>query len=41
MAERYGIDLEGKDIKVGANEYVTYLEDAPQLLNLLRRLCSI
>lgn len=40
IAERYGADLEGKDIKVGASEYVTYLEDAQQLLNLLHRLCS-
>ncbi len=41
MAERYGVDLEGKDVKVGASEYVTYLEDAQQLMNLLRRLCSV
>lgn len=41
MAERYGAKLEGKDIKLGANEYVSYLEDAQQLLNLLRRLCSV
>lgn len=41
MAECYGIELEGKDVKVGANEYVTYLEDAQQLLNLLHRLCSV
>lgn len=41
MAECYGVELEGKDVKVGASEYVTYLEDAQQLLNLLRRLCSV
>jgi len=41
MAERYGVDLEGKDFQVGESEYMTYLEDAQQLLNLLHRLCSI
>ena len=38
MAERYGVELEGKDVQVGASEYVTYLEDGQQLMNLLRRL---
>lgn len=38
MAERYGPELEGKDIKVGESEYITYLEDAQQLMNLLHRL---
>lgn len=37
-AERYGEDMEGKDVKVGENEYVTYLEDGEQLMNLLRQL---
>jgi hypothetical protein len=39
MAERYGEDMEGKDVKVGESEYVTYLEDGEQLMNLLHRLC--
>ena len=41
MAERYGEDMEGKDVKVGESEYVTYLEDGQQLMNLLRRLCPV
>ena len=41
MAERYGEDMEGKDIKVGESDYVTYLEDGEQLLNLLQRLCPL
>jgi CheY-like chemotaxis protein len=41
MAERYGEDMEGKDIKVGESDYVTYLEDGEQLMNLLQRLCPI
>jgi PleD family two-component response regulator len=39
-AERYGADMEGKDVKVGESDYVTYLEDAQQLMNLLHRLCQ-
>lgn len=39
IAEHYGTDLEGKDIQVGEREYVTYLEDGQQLMNLLCRLC--
>lgn len=39
MAEHYGADLEGQDIQLGEREYVTYLEDGQQLLNLLCRLC--
>jgi DNA-binding response OmpR family regulator len=39
LAERYGEDLEGKTIKVSDHEYVIYLEDAQQLLTLLRCLC--
>jgi len=34
-AERFGADLEGKNIKVGENDYVAYLEDGQQLINLL------
>jgi len=41
MAERYGEDMEGKDIKVGENEYTTYLEDGEQLMNVLHRLCPV
>ena len=41
MAERYGEDMEGKDIKVGESDYVTYLEDGEQLINLLQRLCPV
>ena len=41
MAERYGEDMEGKDVKVGESDYVTYLEDGEQLMNLLRRLCPV
>jgi PleD family two-component response regulator len=40
-AERYGADMEGKDVKVGESDYVTYLEDAQQLMNLLHRLCHV
>lgn len=38
LAERYGPDLEGQDIQVGDNEYVSYLEDGEQLKLLLQRL---
>ena len=41
MAERYGEDMEGKDVKVGESEYVTYLEDGEQLINLLQRLSPV
>jgi CheY-like chemotaxis protein len=41
MAERYGEELEGQDVQVGDREYVTYLEDAQQLRDLLYRLCPI
>ena len=41
MAEQYGEDMEGKDIKVAKSEYVTYLEDGEQLMNLLYRLCPV
>ena len=41
MAERYGEDMEGKDMKVGESDYVTYLEDGEQLINLLQRLCPV
>jgi DNA-binding response OmpR family regulator len=38
VAHKYGEDLEGKDIKVSENEYITYLEDGEQLHNLLWQL---
>jgi CheY-like chemotaxis protein len=41
MAEQYGADMEGKDVQVDEAEYVTYLEDGQQLMNLLHRLCPI
>ena len=41
MAEQYGADMEGKDVKVGESEYVTYLEDGEQLMNLLHRVCPV
>ncbi len=40
LAERYGAELEGTDVKVGENDWVTYLEDHDQLKNLLARLVS-
>lgn len=39
MAERYGEDMEGQDVRVGEYEYVTYPEDGQQLIDLLYRLC--
>ncbi|MDZ8183719.1 MAG: hypothetical protein RMX96_02505 [Nostoc sp. ChiSLP02] len=41
MAEKYGEDMEGQNIQVGDNEYVTYLEDGQQLKNILYRLCPM
>ena len=41
MAEQYGADMEGKDVQVDDTEYVTYLEDGQQLMNLLHRLCPV
>jgi CheY-like chemotaxis protein len=40
MAERYGEEMEGKDVAAGENEYVTYLKDGDQLHNLLARLLN-
>ncbi len=40
IAEKYGADLEGKDIKMDGNEYITYLEDAEQLFDLVSRLTN-
>ncbi len=41
IAERFGVDMEGLDIRVGESEYVIYPEDGQQLMNLLHRLCSV
>ena len=41
MAEKYGPDMEGKDVRVSDTEYVTYLEDGEQLMNLLYRICPV
>jgi hypothetical protein len=38
MAEKYGADLEGTDVNVESNDWITYLEDHDQLKNLLARL---
>ncbi len=39
IAYKYGEEMEGKNIHVADNEWVTYLEDAEQLQNLLGQLC--
>ncbi|MEP1080072.1 hypothetical protein NDI52_32420 [Leptolyngbya sp. PL-A3] len=41
MAENYGPDLEGQDISVGNNVYVSYLEDGEQLKAMLQQLCPV
>jgi CheY-like chemotaxis protein len=38
MAEKYGKDVEGTNVNVGENDWITYLEDPDQLQNLLARL---
>jgi DNA-binding response OmpR family regulator len=38
MAEKYGADMEGTDVNVSGNDWITYLEDHEQLKNLLARL---
>jgi DNA-binding response OmpR family regulator len=38
LAASYNEDLEGRDVQVTENEYITYLEDGEQLFNLLPRL---
>lgn len=40
MAEKYGPDLEGTDVQVGENDWITYLENGEQLDRLLARLTS-
>ena len=36
MAEKFTKDLEGTDVNVSGNDWITYLEDHEQLENLLR-----
>ncbi|MDX6271088.1 MAG: hypothetical protein QOD28_2311 [Acidobacteriota bacterium] len=38
LAEKYGADLEGTDVNVSGNDWITYLEEHDQLHNLLARL---
>jgi DNA-binding response OmpR family regulator len=38
MAEKYGADMEGKDVNAGGDDWITYPEDHEQLENLLARL---
>lgn len=38
MAEKYGTDVEGTDVNVAGNDWITYLEEPDQLKNLLARL---
>jgi DNA-binding response OmpR family regulator len=40
MAEKYGADLEGTDVEVGSNAWITYPEDAAQLHKLMARLIA-
>jgi DNA-binding response OmpR family regulator len=40
MAEEYGVDMEGQDVNVSGNEWITYPEDHNQLHNLLARLLN-
>jgi PleD family two-component response regulator len=40
IAEKYGEDVEGTDVNVGDNDWITYPEDAGQLHRLLARLTT-
>ncbi len=40
MAEKYGRDVEGTDVNVDGNDWITYPEDHNQLRNLLARLLN-
>ena len=40
IAEKYGADVEGTDVNVGGNDWITYLEDPGQLKNLIHRLIN-
>lgn len=41
MADGFGVEMEGQNIRVGECDDVTYLEDGEQLINLLYRLCPV
>jgi DNA-binding response OmpR family regulator len=40
LPKKYGEDMEGQDVKIGENDYITYPEDGEQLLHLLFWLTS-
>jgi hypothetical protein len=40
LAEKYDEQLEGTDVEVGSNAWITYPEDAGQLHKLLARLIA-
>ena len=40
MAEKYGTDVEGTDVNVGNNDWITYPENAEQLHRLIARLIA-
>jgi DNA-binding response OmpR family regulator len=40
MAEHFGADVEGTNVNVAENDWITYIEDHDQLKNLLDRLTS-
>ncbi len=40
IAEQYEMVMEGKNIEVSDNSFVTYTEDSQQILDLLAQLCS-
>ena len=40
IAERYDEKMEGRDVRAGEREWVTYMEDSDQLHALLRRLTA-
>jgi DNA-binding response OmpR family regulator len=40
MAEKYGEELEGRDVNVSGNVWITYPEDGQQLKSLLARLTT-
>jgi DNA-binding response OmpR family regulator len=41
IAAKYGEDLEGQNVQVNENEYITYLENGEQLFSLLSRLLPV
>jgi DNA-binding response OmpR family regulator len=40
IAEKYGDGLEGRDVREGEGEWVTYMEDSTQLHDLISRLTN-